>query len=231
MFFIIVFHHFLRFVHVVFQYLYLPVLCQHFRCTEAYAGHVYIDGTLHTTATGFLHPLPVLERVADQQVRGKGGDGIVEVAYFDRIQCNFYHCSVGTIFRHRNPVSYFQHIIGGKLYAGNKAHDTVFENQHQDGGGSAESGQQHRGILLYQDTDDNDSSYKEENALRCLQKSFQRFVPILLAGAVHQIDGSKQGTHETKEYGKYVNQAEPAKEVEQGGIHMVGECDRDGNID
>ena len=57
-----------------------------------------------------------------------GGDGIIEVTYFYGIQCYFYHRTVRTVFRHRDPITHLQHIIGGKLDTGDKSHDTVLEN-------------------------------------------------------------------------------------------------------
>ena len=197
-FLIIFFHYLFRFIHIVPQELYLSVFCQHFRCTEVHAGHIYIDGTFHTASAGFLHSLPVLERITDQQVRRNGSDRVIEVTYFYGIQCHFYHCTVCTVFRHRDPISHFQHIVGRKLDAGDESHDTVFENQHQNGSGSPQSGQQHHWTLLYQDTDNNNGPYKEENDLCCLQKSFQWFILILFACAIYEIKGRKQSTNETK---------------------------------
>jgi len=210
MFFVIFFHYFLRPVYVIFQQLYLSILRQHLRSTETHAAHVYIDRAFHAAPTGLLHSLPVLERVTNQQVRRNSGYGIIEVAHFHGVQGYFYHRTIRTVLWHGNPIAHFQHIVGRKLNTGHKSHNTVFEYQHQDGSRSSESRQQHHRTLINQNTDDDNSPYKEKDDLCRLQKSLQRLVPILLFPAVYLINGSKQRTDKPQEHCKDINHAKPA---------------------
>ena len=66
--------------------------------------------------------------------------------------------------------------------------------------------------------------------MRRLQKSFQRFVPILLPLTVDLIDSRKQSTDKTKKNGNDIYQTETPQEIEQVRIRVFGECDRNGNI-
>ena len=227
---IIFFYHFLRFIYVICQQLYLAIFFQHFGSTKAHACHIDINGTLHPASAGLLHSLPVLKRIADQQVRRNGRNRIIEITHLHGIQRYFYHCTVRTIFRHGDPVAHLQHIVGRKLNTGYKSHDTIFENQHQNSGRRSQSGQQDHRALIDQNAYNNDGSYKEKNHLRRLQKSFQRFVPILLPLTVDLIDSRKQSADETKKNSNDIYQTETPQKIEQIRIRMLGECDRNGDI-
>ena len=158
MFFIILFHHLLGLLHIIGQQLDFLIFSQHFGGTESYTVHIDIDRTLHTPSTGLLHTPPILKRIADQQIGRDGSDGIVPIAHLHRIERHFNHRTVGSVFGHSNPVTYFQHIICRKLNAGHKSHDTVFKHQHQDGSRSTKPGEQYHRRFIYQYTDNNNSS-------------------------------------------------------------------------
>ena len=82
MFFIILLYHLFRLFNVVCQKLYLAILCQHFGSTEPNTVHIDIDRTLDAASA----TTPVLERVAYEQVRRNGSDGLVKIAHLHRVQ-------------------------------------------------------------------------------------------------------------------------------------------------
>ena len=230
MLFVILLHDLLRCLHILLQQLDFTILRQHLRCTETNAGHVDINGTLHTPSTGFPHPLPVLERITDQQIRRYRRNRIIPVTHFYRIQSHFYHSSVGAIFRHSNPVAYFQHIIGRKLNTRNKTHNTILEHQHQDSGRSSQSGKQHHRTLLNQNTYDNNGPDKEKNDLSSLQQPLQRLVLILLLFTVNMIYRRQKDTDETEENRQDINKAKPSQEIEQVGVGMFRKSDGNSKV-
>ena len=218
-----------RLVDVVGQQLDAAILIQHLRCAEAHAVHVDIHRPLHPSATTLLHAAPVLERVADQQIGGDGGDGIVPVAHLHRIECHLNHRTVGPIFRHGNPVAHLQHVVGRELHARYHAHDGVLEDEHQHGGRGSQSGQQREGRLVEQQGDDDDASHKPECHLHRLQQSLQGSVAKLLLGAIDRVDGFEQGVDKAEEGDEDEDVAEAAYQAERHRLHPgKGHGDGDG---
>ncbi|MNN21373.1 hypothetical protein D3C81_1346910 [compost metagenome] len=97
---------------------------------EAHAGHVDVDAALDAPATGFRHPLPVLEGVGDEGIGGNGGDGLVPVRHLDRGEADVGHLAIGAVLVHLQPVTDAQHAVGGELDPGHQAEDGVLEHQH-----------------------------------------------------------------------------------------------------
>lgn len=89
---------------------------------------------------------------------------------------HFYYCTVRSVFRHGNPISRTEHIIGRKLDSGYQPHNRIFENQHQDSCRSTQSGKNIHRIFINQGTDYNDHPYTNHNQFYHLIYPFQRMI-------------------------------------------------------
>ena len=80
------------------------------------------------------------------------------------------------ILRHLNPIADMHHIILGKQYPRHKAKDGIFENQHQYGSKSTQSGNQvERRLINQYGNDDNDGNTRK-NHLKDLYETFHRTI-------------------------------------------------------
>ena len=77
------------------------------------AGHVDVDVLVSPSAAAFLHSAPVLERGGDKGVWRNHCQGIVPVAYLDRVEGDFFDIAVGTSVGHLDPVADLDHIVLG----------------------------------------------------------------------------------------------------------------------
>lgn len=106
---------------------YVAVSGQHLGRTEFHARHVQVHRTLHAAPARRLHPAPVLERIAHQQVRRQRNDRIVPVLHFHGRERHLDHRTVRTVFGHGDPVPHLEHVVRRELDAGYEAEDTVAE--------------------------------------------------------------------------------------------------------
>ena len=90
---------------------------QFLRSAETYRVDVYIQGTGHTAALALAHASPVLEGVADEDIRRDGCDGIVPVAHLDSIQRHLLNRAVDPVFVHDYPVSRPEHVVSRELHS------------------------------------------------------------------------------------------------------------------
>ena len=71
----------------------------------------------------------ISERFRHEQMRRNSSHCIVPVTHFHNIQRDFLHYSINTVFIYCNPVTNMNHIVSRKLYARNKPHYRVLEDQ------------------------------------------------------------------------------------------------------
>ena len=147
-----------------------------FRCTETDRIHIYINRTFHSASTTFPHATPILKRITDQCIRWDCSYSIIPIAYLYSGKSHFYYCTVRSVFRHGNPISRTEHIIGRKLDSGYQPHNRIFENQHQDSCRSTQSGKNIHRIFINQGTDYNDHPYTNHNQFYHLIYPFQRMI-------------------------------------------------------
>ena len=67
---------------------------------EGDGTHVNEDGTLYAPTSALAHSAPVLERIANQGIRGNGSNGFVPVSHLYSTQRHFNHITICTIFGH-----------------------------------------------------------------------------------------------------------------------------------
>ena len=118
------------------------------------AGGIDIQAALDASPAGGGHPAPVDKGVGDQRPRRNGGDGVIEVAYFNGRQADVRHRTISAVLRHFQPVAELEHVVGGKLNTRHKAEYRVFKHQHQDGGHRTQTADQNRRGLADQQGDD-----------------------------------------------------------------------------
>ena len=184
---------------VIFQQVDALVSLQHFGCAETDAGHVDIDRALDAAPSRGTHSFPVLERVAHQQVGREGDDRVVPVADFDRVERDLLHRAVGAVLGHADPVADFEHVVGRQLDARYETQDAVAEDQHEDRGRSAQTGEEHRRRAVEKNREDEDDGDQEGDDLSGLHQALQRLAFPLLPAA-HQLKyGFQQGIDEAQD--------------------------------
>ena len=164
-----------------------------FGSAEAYRRGVDRQRPLDAASAAFAHAAPVLERVAHQRIGRDGRDGLVEILHLDRRQRDLDDISVGAVFRHGDPVSRAQHVVGRELYAGHQPEDAVAEDEHQHGGRGAESGQNRRGVAADEDADDEDAADQHRDELDHLVDSLERAVAERLVFVRNVVQGVQNG--------------------------------------
>ena len=188
------------------------------RRAEADAADVDVDAALDAPSATLAHGVPVLERIAHQQVGRQGGHGVVPVAHLDGVERHLRHRAVHAIFGHLDPVAHLQHVVGRELYTAHEAHDGVLEHQHQYGGHRTQTGQQVQRVLVRQFADDDDDAHQPDEHLHRLHQSLERAVAVAARLAIHRVDGSHEGVSEEQQRQDDEHHADALHEAHRGGV-------------
>ena len=182
-----------------------------------YGVGVDVDRQLQSASARLAHAAPVLKRVAHEQIRRYGGDGLVEVLHLDSGERHFPYISVGAILVHGYPVARTQHVVGRKLHAGHKTEDGILENQHDDSSRSAKTGKHGAGTLVDDDAHHEDEAHHNGHEVEHLIDALQRPVAQLLVLAGYLVERMKKLAYKEQRHHHEVDVAG----LEQHGQHTA----------
>ena len=133
--------------------------------------------------------------------------------------------TVRTVFRHRDPIPHLQHIIGGKLDAGAKSHDTMsLKTNIRTAAESSQSSQNTTGLCFIRILIMMIAPIKKRMTCAVCKSPFKGLFFILFTRAIYQIHSRKQSTDEAKKDCKDINRTKvfERKSKQKQSLHVRG---------